>query len=97
MGTVYGHTGSFPGYGLFAAASADGRRSVVFTVNAQIVPRSGAPEPAVSALIRRVQALDACHASAVAPPEDRPRPCRPKTPGVGSSGKFDREVAATHG
>ena len=26
-GTVYGHTGSFPGYRLFAAASADGRRS----------------------------------------------------------------------
>jgi D-alanyl-D-alanine carboxypeptidase len=61
-GTVYGHTGSFPGYRLFAAASADGRRSVVFTVNAQIVPRSGAPEPAVSVLIRRAQELAVCHA-----------------------------------
>ena len=61
-GTVYGHTGSFPGYRLFAAASADGRRSVVFTVNAQIVPRTGAPEPAVSVLIRRAQELAVCHA-----------------------------------
>jgi D-alanyl-D-alanine carboxypeptidase len=61
-GTVYGHTGSFPGYRLFAASSADGRRSVVFTVNAQIVPRPGAREPAVSALIRRAQELAVCHA-----------------------------------
>ena len=61
-GTVYGHTGSFPGYRLFAAASADGRRSVVFTVNAQIVPPSRGPEPAVSALIRRAQELAVCHA-----------------------------------
>ncbi len=61
-GTVYGHTGSFPGYRLFAAASSDGRRSVVFTVNAQIVPPSRGPEPAVSALIRRAQELAVCHA-----------------------------------
>jgi len=59
---VYGHTGSFPGYRLFAASSPDGRRSVVFTVNAQIVPRTGAPEPAVSVLIRRAQELAVCHA-----------------------------------
>jgi D-alanyl-D-alanine carboxypeptidase len=59
---VYGHTGSFPGYRLFAGASADGRRSVVFTVNAQIVPRTGAPEPTVSVLIRRAQELAVCHA-----------------------------------
>ena len=61
-GTVYGHTGSFPGYRLFAASSADGRRSVVFTVNAQIVPREGAPEPAVSKLIRSAQQLAVCRA-----------------------------------
>jgi D-alanyl-D-alanine carboxypeptidase len=42
-GTVYGHTGSFPGYRLFAASSADGRRSVAFFVNAQIVPGQGSP------------------------------------------------------
>jgi D-alanyl-D-alanine carboxypeptidase len=61
-GTVYGHTGSFPGYRLFAAASADGRRSVVFTVNAQIVPPERGPEPPVSALIRRAQVLAVCRA-----------------------------------
>jgi D-alanyl-D-alanine carboxypeptidase len=61
-GTVFGHTGSFPGYRLFAASSSDGRRSVVFTVNAQIVPPSRGPEPAVSALIRRAQELAVCHA-----------------------------------
>ncbi len=43
-GVVFGHTGSFPGYRLFAASTRNGRRSVVFTVNAQIVPGSGSPE-----------------------------------------------------
>jgi len=33
-GIVWGHTGSFPGYRLFAAASADGRQSVAFISNA---------------------------------------------------------------
>ena len=61
-GTVYGHTGSFPGYRLFAASSANGRRSVVFTVNAQVVPVPGAREPAASALIRRAQESAVCHA-----------------------------------
>ncbi|HEX2071020.1 MAG TPA: serine hydrolase domain-containing protein [Thermoleophilaceae bacterium] len=59
-GTVYGHTGSFPGYRLFAASSADGRRSVAFVVNAQIVPGQGSP--AVSNLIRAAQAAAVCHA-----------------------------------
>jgi D-alanyl-D-alanine carboxypeptidase len=61
-GTVYGHTGSFPGYRLFGASSADGRSSVVFTVNAQIVPPSEGPEPRVSKLIRRAQELAVCRA-----------------------------------
>jgi D-alanyl-D-alanine carboxypeptidase len=59
-GTVYGHTGSFPGYRLFAASSAEGRRSVVFSVNAQIVPGQGSAR--VSTLIRRAQVLAVCHA-----------------------------------
>jgi D-alanyl-D-alanine carboxypeptidase len=63
-GTVYGHTGSFPGYRVFGAASADGRRSVVFTVNAQIVPQAGAPEPVASKLMRRAQELAVCRALA---------------------------------
>ncbi|MDP9133730.1 MAG: beta-lactamase family protein, partial [Actinomycetota bacterium] len=59
-GTVYGHTGSFPGYRLFAAARADGRRSVTFFVNAQIVPGQGSR--AVSNLIRSAQVAAVCHA-----------------------------------
>ncbi len=57
-GTVYGHTGSYPGYRLFAAASANGRRSVVFSVNSQIVPGQGSPR--VSGLIRQAQADAVC-------------------------------------
>jgi D-alanyl-D-alanine carboxypeptidase len=57
-GTVYGHTGSYPGYRLFAAASANGKRSVVFSVNSQIVPGQGSPR--VSGLIRRAQADAVC-------------------------------------
>jgi D-alanyl-D-alanine carboxypeptidase len=57
-GTVFGHTGSFPGYRLFAASSGNGRRSVVFSVNSQIVPGSGSQ--AVSDLIRRAQRLAVC-------------------------------------
>jgi D-alanyl-D-alanine carboxypeptidase len=59
-GTVYGHTGSFPGYRLFAAASRNGRRSVVFSVNAQIVPGQG--PRTVSNQIRRAQLLAVCRA-----------------------------------
>jgi D-alanyl-D-alanine carboxypeptidase len=59
-GTVYGHTGSFPGYRLFAASSRNGRRSVVFAVNAQIVPGQGPRR--VSDQIRRAQLLAVCRA-----------------------------------
>jgi D-alanyl-D-alanine carboxypeptidase len=37
-GTVYGHTGNTLGYTQFAAASANGKRSVVVSVNSQITP-----------------------------------------------------------
>jgi D-alanyl-D-alanine carboxypeptidase len=59
-GTIYGHTGSFPGYRLFAASTANGRRSVVFAVNAQIVPGEG--PRTVSNAIRRAQLLAVCRA-----------------------------------
>lgn len=59
-GTVYGHTGSFPGYRLFMASSANGKRSVVFTVNAQIVPGEGSQD--VSDLIRLAQEDAVCRA-----------------------------------
>ncbi len=58
-GTVYGHTGSYPGYRLFAAATANGTRSIVFTVNSQIVPGQGDQE--VSDLIRHAQEDAVCH------------------------------------
>lgn len=59
-GDVYGHTGSFPGYRLFVAGDAAGRRSVVFVVNAQIVPGSGSQR--VANAIRRAQAQAVCRA-----------------------------------
>jgi len=41
-GTVYGHTGNFPGYTAFIAATLDGRRSVSFHVTTQLSLGSGA-------------------------------------------------------
>jgi D-alanyl-D-alanine carboxypeptidase len=59
-GTVFGHTGSFPGYRIFVASSFDGRRSIAYVVNSQIVPGQGSPR--VSALIRKSQVAAVCHA-----------------------------------
>jgi len=59
-GTVFGHTGSFPGYRIFAASSSDGRSSIAYIANAQIVPGQGSAE--VSRLIRQSQAAAVCHA-----------------------------------
>ena len=42
-GTVWGHTGNTPGYTQFMAASPDGSRSVVVSVNEQLTPIAGAP------------------------------------------------------
>lgn len=42
-GTVYGHTGNTSGYTQFAAASPDGKRSMTFSVNAQITNTTNAP------------------------------------------------------
>jgi D-alanyl-D-alanine carboxypeptidase len=53
-GTVYGHTGNFPGYVQWAAATADGRRSVTTTLN---IP---APDGALLDRLRRVQATAVC-------------------------------------
>jgi D-alanyl-D-alanine carboxypeptidase len=59
-GTVYGHTGSFPGYRVLVAASSDGRRSVVFVANAQIVPGQGSPK--IAKAITQAQARAVCRA-----------------------------------
>ena len=62
-GTLFGHTGSFPGYRVFAAASRNGRRSVVFTVNSQIVPPDQGNQEAAD-LIRHAQVDAVCRALA---------------------------------
>ena len=53
-GTVYGHTGNFPGYVQFAAATADGRRAVTTTLN---IP---APTGRLLTRLRRVQTTAVC-------------------------------------
>ncbi|HET9198863.1 MAG TPA: serine hydrolase domain-containing protein [Solirubrobacterales bacterium] len=59
-GTVYGHTGSFPGYRILVAASPNGRRSVVFVANAQIVPGQGSQ--LIAKEITQAQARAVCRA-----------------------------------
>ncbi len=53
-GTVYGHTGNFPGYVQWAAASADGTRAVTTSLN---IP---APTGKLLAQLRRVQTTAVC-------------------------------------
>jgi D-alanyl-D-alanine carboxypeptidase len=53
-GVVYGHTGNFPGYTQFAAATADGSRSVTTTLN---IP---APTGALLRKLRAVQTDAVC-------------------------------------
>ena len=53
-GTVYGHTGNFPGYVQWAAASADGTRAVTTSLN---IP---APTGKLLAQLRAVQATAVC-------------------------------------
>src|SRR5262245_6341345 len=61
-GTVYGHTGNTAGFTQFVAATADGKRSVVVSINGQITPKVAAEhfpelhsiyELAVCAALRR--------------------------------------------
>jgi D-alanyl-D-alanine carboxypeptidase len=56
---IYGHTGSFPGYRLFAASTKDGKRTISFSVNSQIVPPDQGDQD-VARAIRRAQALAVC-------------------------------------
>jgi D-alanyl-D-alanine carboxypeptidase len=53
-GTVYGHTGNFPGYVQFAAATADGRRAVTTSLNI------AAPTGKLLARLRAVQTTAVC-------------------------------------
>jgi D-alanyl-D-alanine carboxypeptidase len=53
-GTVYGHTGNFPGYVQFAAATRDGKHALTTSLN---IP---APEGALLARLRAMQATAVC-------------------------------------
>ncbi len=61
-GTVWGHTGNTPGYTQFVAASPDGRRSVVVSINTQLTLKVGS-RGAFEAL-RRAEGLAVCAALA---------------------------------
>lgn len=58
-GTVFGHTGNIPGYTTFAAASADGSRSVVVVVNTQL---NSTPTTTAFTRLRDAEALGVCAA-----------------------------------
>jgi D-alanyl-D-alanine carboxypeptidase len=58
-GTVYGHTGNFPGYTIFAAATADGSRSITVIVNEQL---NDNPVTPVFTQLRAVDGLGVCTA-----------------------------------
>jgi D-alanyl-D-alanine carboxypeptidase len=60
-GTVYGHTGNTEGYTQFVAATKNGSRSVVVSVNARIVPVTN---PARFRELRRIYTLAVCAALA---------------------------------
>lgn len=60
-GTVYGHTGSFPGYRVFIAGTANGKRSVVFVASSQIIPGGQGSQPVAKA-ITKAQAQAVCRA-----------------------------------
>jgi D-alanyl-D-alanine carboxypeptidase len=62
-GAVYGHTGNFPGYTQFAAATRDGTCSATVSVNRQLRPDS---DPEVFAQLRDVEELAVCAALAAA-------------------------------
>ena len=61
-GVVYGHTGNFPGYTQFIAASPDGSRSAVVSANLQSDVKSG--PPGIFPPLRRVFRRAACAALA---------------------------------
>ena len=60
-GTVYGHTGNTAGFTQFIAANADGTRSTVVSVNAQITPKANSRR---FGELRRIYTLAVCSALA---------------------------------
>ena len=63
-GTMWGHTGNTPGYTQFIAASPNGRRSVVVSVNEQLTPRPQDGAPGVFEALRRAEERAVCAALA---------------------------------
>jgi D-alanyl-D-alanine carboxypeptidase len=61
-GTVWGHTGNYPGYTQFLAASPNGKRSVTVSVNEQLNLEEGAP--GVFDALRRAEGKAVCAALA---------------------------------
>jgi D-alanyl-D-alanine carboxypeptidase len=62
-GAVYGHTGNFPGYTQFMAATLDGNRSVTFAINTQLdPPRLTRTQRPVFAALRRAEETAVCAA-----------------------------------
>jgi D-alanyl-D-alanine carboxypeptidase len=61
-GTVWGHTGNYPGYTQFMAASPNGKRSMTVSVNEHLSPIEG--KPAVFEALRRAEVRAVCAALA---------------------------------
>lgn len=62
-GTMFGHTGNFPGYTQFIATNRNGRRSVVVSANRQLAPDApGVDAPAAFKKLHRMFARAACTA-----------------------------------
>lgn len=60
-GTVFGHTGNFPGYTQFAATNRSGTRALSFSVNRQLAPdAAGVDAPQAFEVLRRDYALAVC-------------------------------------
>jgi D-alanyl-D-alanine carboxypeptidase len=60
-GTVFGHTGNFPGYAQFTAATRNGNRAVTVSVNRQLAPDApGIKAPEAFKVLRRDYTLAVC-------------------------------------
>jgi D-alanyl-D-alanine carboxypeptidase len=60
-GTVFGHTGNFPGYTQFTAATRNGKRAVTVSVNRQLAPDApGKKAVQVFKTLRRDYTLAVC-------------------------------------
>src|SRR5215203_448313 len=61
-GTVYGHTGNFPGYTQFLAATLDGTRSVTFSISEQLNEEMTGRLLKVFSALRRAEGTAVCAA-----------------------------------